>query len=81
MISTKAGRAVYFPVRNLSNLSLRFLSLLSRGFTTVSAQSPAMYRKRISASAAIASVPLSDSICLDDVPRHFLFVFRKPQRV
>ena len=43
---------------------LRFLSLLSRGFTTVSAQSPAMYRKRISASAAIASVPLSDSICL-----------------
>ena len=38
IIPTKAGIAVYFPVKTLSIFTLRACSLLSLGFTTVSSQ-------------------------------------------
>ena len=62
MIPIKQGIAVYFPVRIRSIFSLRILSLLSLGFTTVFSQTFSIKVKRISAIAALRSSPRSFSI-------------------
>ena len=64
MIQTKAGIAVYLPVRNLSALRLLSCSLLSLGLTTVAAQSLCIKSNLMSAIAADRSRPLSASIWL-----------------
>ena len=63
MIPMKQGIAVHFPVRMRSSFSERILSLLSFGFTTVLSQTRSMKSKRMSAMAALRSMPPSRSIC------------------
>ena len=62
MMPRKAGMAVYFPVNILSIFALLACSLLSLGFTTAAPQTSLMKEKRISATAAARSMPLSVSI-------------------
>ena len=62
IIAMKHGIAVYLPVRIRSIFSLRSLSLLSLGLTTVFSHTFSMNENRISAIAALLSSPRSFSI-------------------
>ena len=61
IIRMNIGIAVNLPVRIRSIFSLLIFSRLTRGFVTVASQRSRMKEKRMSATAAFLSSPLSRS--------------------